>query len=73
MHPEKLIKRILDKTAEVIGSLVLRDVDYNPNTGAAPLLDRELYDHYKEAYATYDDGATTPSTYGKLFEGDDAT
>lgn len=68
MEIKNFIPRILDKVAEVVGGLILKDVDYMPNTGAAPLLDSQLYDIEKARYEIYDDGATSPSTYSELFE-----
>lgn len=66
--------RLFPSPLEVVkklGHLLCDHIRYeNPSDhrGGGPLLDSQLYDHYKEAYASYDDGATSPSTYGSLFE-----
>lgn len=65
-HPLKRLGRALLSCVQM--HQLSGQSDHFQNTGGGPALDRALYNHYKSAYATYDDGATSPSTYSDLFE-----
>jgi len=79
MEIKTFIPRVLDRVAQCVGNFILRDVDYSPNTGGAPLIDAELYppkphpNPYEPMYSVHDDGVNPNSTYDSLFgEGDGA-